>query len=319
MKFTVIEYFVAVAEAGSINAAAQKLYVAQPSLTKALKSLENELGTELFIRTSTGIRLTDAGRIILPQAKQMMAVYNDWKCLGSESRLHKINIHAQISLAGFMVPDVLFKFREEYPELEINYMTDANPEDYISDNVDEPNIILGLGHPGARLPNMKADIQNKILASGYYGCLVHRDSIIAKKNCVTFDELRSQYLVLPNGVLDGLYRETARVSAIESFLPELVKTISPSHIINVDTVNSVIELVTHHLNTYAVSFSPMHYRYWAVRAGELINVPLCTDNAEAELHMLYSKRAFRKHPAMRVLISALESAVTGFIQNNREE
>lgn len=321
MKLKVVEYFIAVAEAGSINAAAQKLYIAQPSLTKALKTMEDELGTRLFIRTSTGIRLTEAGQIILPQAKQMMAMYNDWKSLGNGSQLHKVTIHAQISLAGFMVPDVLLEFRKEYPELEIDYVIDAHPEAYVSDDVDEPNIILGIGYPGAQISNMKEDTQNKILARGYYGCLVHRNSTIAQKSCVTFDELKGLYLVLPNGVLDGLYKDAAHVSAIDSFLPELIKTVTPKHIINVDTVGSVIELVTQHFNTYAVSFSPMHYRYRAVRSGELTNVPLSTDNTGAELHMLYSKKAFRKHPALRKLISTLESSITGFvqIQNNHEE
>ena len=318
MKLKVIEYFIAVAEAGSINAAAQKLYVAQPSLTKAIKAMEDELGIELFIRTNSGISLTEAGRIILPQAKQMTAMYNGWKSLGNGSQLCKVNIYAQISLAGFMVPDVLLEFRKEYPELDVNYVTDADPEEYISDNVDEPNIILSVGYPGAQLSNMKANIQNKLLASGNYGCLVHRNSIIAQKSCVTFDELKSQYLVLPNGVLDGLRRVTDHVSAIDSFLPELVKIMTPKHIINVDTVSSVIELVVHHSNTYAISFSPMHYRYQAVRSGELTNVSFSTDNAGAELHMLYSKSAFRKHPALRRLISALESSITGFVQNNHE-
>lgn len=76
MKITTLEYFIAVAEAGSIRAAAQKLYLAQPSLTKSLQSMEQELGVQLFTRTSSGIRLTIAGETILPQARQVIALYN---------------------------------------------------------------------------------------------------------------------------------------------------------------------------------------------------------------------------------------------------
>lgn len=78
MKITTLEYFIAVAEAGSIRAAAQKLYLAQPSLTKSLQSMEQELGVQLFTRTSSGIRLTIAGETILPQARQVIALYNGW-------------------------------------------------------------------------------------------------------------------------------------------------------------------------------------------------------------------------------------------------
>ena len=59
-------------------AAAQKLYLAQPSLTKSLQSMEQELGVQLFTRTSSGIRLTIAGETILPQARQVIALYNGW-------------------------------------------------------------------------------------------------------------------------------------------------------------------------------------------------------------------------------------------------
>lgn len=89
MKITTLEYFIAVAEAGSIRAAAQKLYLAQPSLTKSLQSMEQELGVQLFTRTSSGIRLTIAGETILPQARQVIALYNGWLELGTVTSLKK--------------------------------------------------------------------------------------------------------------------------------------------------------------------------------------------------------------------------------------
>ena len=50
MKLKTLEYFVVLADSRSINEAAQRLYVAQPSLTKALQGMEQELGTKLFLR-----------------------------------------------------------------------------------------------------------------------------------------------------------------------------------------------------------------------------------------------------------------------------
>ena len=72
MKLKVLEYFIALAESKSINEAAQKLYIAQPSLTKALHLFEKEIGLPLFHRTKAGITLTEAGRKILPEARQMV-------------------------------------------------------------------------------------------------------------------------------------------------------------------------------------------------------------------------------------------------------
>lgn len=66
-----IEYFLAVADAGSFTAAAAALRVAQPSLSQALKSLEREVGTPLFHRLPRGVALTPAGTALLAPARQV--------------------------------------------------------------------------------------------------------------------------------------------------------------------------------------------------------------------------------------------------------
>lgn len=68
MTIKALEYFIVTAQSHSINEAAKKLYVAQPSLTKTLQNLEEELGFLLFIRRKSGIELTESGRQILPEA-----------------------------------------------------------------------------------------------------------------------------------------------------------------------------------------------------------------------------------------------------------
>ena len=55
------KYFYAVAQTGNISAAAKQLYTSQPVVSKYIGRLENELHTQLFIRTSRGVRLTDEG------------------------------------------------------------------------------------------------------------------------------------------------------------------------------------------------------------------------------------------------------------------
>ena len=72
MKIEVLQYFTVLAESRSISEAAQKLYIAQPSLTKSLQMFEEELGFRLFERSRGGITLTPEGKKILPQAKKMV-------------------------------------------------------------------------------------------------------------------------------------------------------------------------------------------------------------------------------------------------------
>jgi DNA-binding transcriptional LysR family regulator len=67
-----IEYFVAVAEAGHVGRAAQKLHIAQPAVSRQLRMLEDELRAPLFIRTPRGMRLSEAGAVFLQHARGIL-------------------------------------------------------------------------------------------------------------------------------------------------------------------------------------------------------------------------------------------------------
>ncbi|MGN1248862.1 MAG: LysR family transcriptional regulator [Candidatus Spyradocola sp.] len=70
MDYEVPEYFIAIAQEGSISRAAQRLYLAQPSLSQYLRKLEQKLGVELIRREARGIALTQAGRVYYEYALQ---------------------------------------------------------------------------------------------------------------------------------------------------------------------------------------------------------------------------------------------------------
>lgn len=73
MRFETLEYFAAVAEQGSLTAAARRLYVSQQGLSKAMAALERDLGCRLFEREGARLRLTAAGRALVPHAKRCLA------------------------------------------------------------------------------------------------------------------------------------------------------------------------------------------------------------------------------------------------------
>lgn len=62
-----------VAEEGSVTKAAARMFVAQPSLSRQLRDLERHVGQDLFVRTSQGVQLTEAGRQLLPRAQAIVA------------------------------------------------------------------------------------------------------------------------------------------------------------------------------------------------------------------------------------------------------
>src|SRR5215211_2294498 len=79
--FGQMECFLAVARLGNLSRAAEEMFPTQPKLTGRLKAVEEEVGDQLFVRTSRGMRLTEAGKEFLPYAE---------RCVGSfeEGRQH---------------------------------------------------------------------------------------------------------------------------------------------------------------------------------------------------------------------------------------
>ncbi|MFN3202724.1 MAG: LysR family transcriptional regulator [Bradymonadia bacterium] len=73
MSLHQIEYFVAIAEEGSLRGAAERLHVSQPPLTRHLRALEDELGTPLFERTSKGVTLLPEGEVFLRHARRVLS------------------------------------------------------------------------------------------------------------------------------------------------------------------------------------------------------------------------------------------------------
>ena len=72
MNTLLFKYAVEIEKSGSITKAAQNLYMAQPNLSKAIKDLEAELGYEIFVRTASGIKVTDKGNEFLYHAQKML-------------------------------------------------------------------------------------------------------------------------------------------------------------------------------------------------------------------------------------------------------
>ena len=77
MNIQGLNCFIAAASCGSFTAAARKLYVSQPNLSKSIEALENELGVRLFVRTNKGVKLTDDGAELLDQATNIINSLND--------------------------------------------------------------------------------------------------------------------------------------------------------------------------------------------------------------------------------------------------
>ncbi len=122
MELKELEYVMTIAEEGSISRAAEKLYMAQSSLSQFLSRYEAELDVKLFMRTASGVRLTRSGEIFVRNARLMLRQYHQMKGeLSDIKSLISGRIEFGISSiwATHIVPKVLPKFREQYPGIDV--------------------------------------------------------------------------------------------------------------------------------------------------------------------------------------------------------
>ncbi|MCB1969165.1 MAG: LysR family transcriptional regulator [Geminicoccaceae bacterium] len=125
MEIRIIDYFLTVAESGSLRAAAKALGLTQPALTKSIRRLEDETGVELFERRARGVTLTEYGRSFLRHARALKASMSEAR---SEIEALKrgdagqVRIGAGPSWQTRILPDVLPHFRQHNPGVRIRVM-----------------------------------------------------------------------------------------------------------------------------------------------------------------------------------------------------
>lgn len=122
MELKELEYIVAIAEEGSVSKAAEKLFLAQSSLSQFLSRYEKELGAKIFIRTASGMRPTNAGEDFIQQSKELLLQYHHMKSAIKESQgLRRGHIEFGISTfrGSALIPHILNRFQREYPNVEL--------------------------------------------------------------------------------------------------------------------------------------------------------------------------------------------------------
>lgn len=122
MEIREFDYLIAIAEEGSISGAADRLFMAQSSLSQYLRKYESELGVKLFVRTSTGIRPTPTGEVMIRQARRLLSEYRQVKSEIrdiEELKTGKIELGISTFRGSFMLPKILIPFRNIYPGVQV--------------------------------------------------------------------------------------------------------------------------------------------------------------------------------------------------------
>ena len=126
-------YIISIAKDGSVSKAAKRLYIAQPSLSQALKRIEKELNTKLFIRGSKGLKLSTSGEYYYKYAKQILKLYEEMKLeIADIEKLQSgsINLGTTNHLSLVLLPKIISEFSKIYPNIDIN-ITEILPINFL--------------------------------------------------------------------------------------------------------------------------------------------------------------------------------------------
>ena len=193
MELRVLRYFLAVAQKRNITKAAQELLISQPTLSKQLADLEDELGVQLFIRGHRQITLTDEGEYLQTRAREItqLAEQTALNIKGQEVISGTISIGAGESFAMERIMRVLSEIIKDYSDVKVRL---------ISGNADEIETALQHGSIDFSELIAKRSLDNyhhlQIPESDRWGLVMRKDDSLANKAEITPEDLADLPLLM---------------------------------------------------------------------------------------------------------------------------
>lgn len=193
MELRVLRYFLAVAREGTIVGAAKFLHVTQPTLSRQLQDLEEELGQQLFLRSNRTITLTPEGMLLRKRAEEVLEIINrteaDFNAMG-ENISGFVHIGGGESHAMKLIAETIRDLREDYPAIRCNLYS-GNAED-VMERLDKG--ILDFGILIQPVDISKYD-SIALPIRDVWGVVMRKDSPLAAKKSVTLRDLLNLPLI----------------------------------------------------------------------------------------------------------------------------
>lgn len=262
--------FICTAETGSISRAAQKLYISQPAVSSAIKKLEENLSTTLFLRKPRGVILTEDGKILYDSVKQAFDILSSTEINLSHSHTNsKLRIAASNVLCKYMLMPYLKKFTEKYPDTDVSITctSSLNAQKLLEECktdvalMAKPNNMFGLSyHPLGLIEDI----------------FVCTPSYLSKLNCKTHDIFRIGNIMLLN---------KENVSRVHVDTYYLENKINPEHILEVNDMDMLIEFAKIGIG---ISCVVKQFVEKELMDGTLIEIKLPTPIPPRETGFLYN-------------------------------
>lgn len=201
-----LRYFVAVGEALSFTKGAEKLHLAQPSLTRQIKDLEEELGVRLLDRARPRVSLTPEGKAFLKDAKRLLELSHE--IVESVRRLSQqgsapLNIGYVANLFYDLLPTTLEAFRRSFPAVPVNLWDMSCGDQFRA--LEEKRIDLGF--VGLREPIQERGLEFRSIASYETVAALAKNHPLAKRAVLPLKDLEPSFFIGMSEVSYPGYRQ----------------------------------------------------------------------------------------------------------------
>lgn len=214
-----LQQFIAVAHENSLSKAAVKLYVSQQALSKAIGSLEQEMGVSLFARSEKGMQLTDIGKRILPVAESMLSKIEEHEAIMSsiiERSKSSFSLYFEHSFMPYVIPP---DFISRMGDIRIQSATAGNYTK-CERAISSGKYDLGLVHKPEKLPE---DLIYVRICRETPQILMHSSHPLAKQKEITIQDLKDVPQILPESSASVL-KNYIQLCIEHGFYPNVVLT-----------------------------------------------------------------------------------------------
>jgi LysR family hca operon transcriptional activator len=292
MELRHLRYFIAVAEAGSLSVAAQqKLHTTQPSLSRQIRDLEDEVGVQLLTRSARGIELTPAGRAFLDHSRLVLSQVE----AAAEAARRVAHPGKPCFVMGFLtgheltwMPEAMRILRDELPNVDVMISSQYSPqlaEGLLKGRIDAAFLRREKGVP---------DLAFRLLVKEPLVVVLPGDHRLAKRETINPRDLLGEIFVSVS--------DTAPVlrAVIDNYLKRSGMNIVPVH--EVDHLAMGMSLIA---STHGWGLLPAYAENFLPRS--LTSRPLQGDAPTIELVVGYNKE--NHSPILKLLLSRLDELV----------
>jgi LysR family cyn operon transcriptional activator len=228
MELRQLKYFVKVAETLNFSEASKALNITQSTLSQQIRQLEDEIGTQLFVRSSHHVLLTEAGVELLPCANKTLR--DAQLCL---SRINDLNelLTGTLSIGvtytfGPILTEALFSFMKMYPKIKLNIVYKPMTDLLVLLRNREVDFVLAF-----RPSKAVEGIESHMLFQNCLSAIVGDGHPLAEKKSVTLAELENYDLALPSRGLQARNNFRVRIELNEANI--LLKLIRQNKLVTI--------------------------------------------------------------------------------------